>query len=107
MHRSPTQALLSGYVADTSIEHNTIHDSTYSAICLGWGWGMGSYMRNVNATSNSITQPMQMLADGGGLYTNAPCPGCHVSRNKFSGDPAVYGCLCECNLQTGSCLIPL
>jgi hypothetical protein len=54
---------------------------------------MSSFMRNVNATSNSITKPMQMLADGGGLYTNAPCPGCHVSRNYFAGDPTVYGCL--------------
>ena len=32
-------------------------------------------------------------ADGGGLYTNAPCPGCHVSRNYFADDPAAYGCL--------------
>ena len=54
---------------------------------------MTSFMRNVNATRNSITQPMQTLADGGGLYTNAPCSGCHVSQNYFEGDPTVYGCL--------------
>ena len=47
------------------LPHST---GTYSGICLGWGWGMSSYMRNVNATSNSITKPMQLLADGGGLY---------------------------------------
>jgi hypothetical protein len=90
---SGANPIFAAYVADTSIDHNSIHDSTYSGICLGWGWGMSSYMRNVNATSNSILRPMQKLADGGGLYTNAPCPGCHVSRNYFEGDPTVYGCL--------------
>ena len=90
---SGANPIFAAYVADTSIDHNSIHDSTYSGICLGWGWGMSSYMRNVNATSNSIIRPMQKLADGGGLYTNAPCRGCHVSRNYFEGDPTVYGCL--------------
>ena len=36
---------------------------------------------------------MQLLADGGGVYTNTPCPGCQVSRNYFQNDPHVYGCL--------------
>ena len=36
---------------------------------------------------------MQLLSDGGGVYTNTPCPGCHVSRNYMEGDPHVYGCL--------------
>jgi len=36
---------------------------------------------------------MVRLADGGGLYTNTPCPNCNVSRNVFSGDSTVYGCL--------------
>ena len=36
---------------------------------------------------------MQLLADGGGVYTNTPCPNCHVSRNYFADDPHVYGCV--------------
>lgn len=72
---------------------NTIHDSRYSGICIGWGWGMSSYVRNIQVENNSITKPMQRLADGGGVYTNTPCSNCHVSGNYFASDPAVYGCL--------------
>jgi hypothetical protein len=32
-----------GYTADATLSYNTIHHSSYSAICAGWGWGMGSY----------------------------------------------------------------
>jgi len=42
------------------------------------GWGLASYVRNIVIENNSITKPMQLLADGGGVYTNTPCPGCHV-----------------------------
>jgi hypothetical protein len=50
-------------------------------------------MRNVHALNNTIDRPMVRLADGGGLYTNTPCPGCNVSGNVFSNDGTVYGCL--------------
>jgi hypothetical protein len=43
-------------------------------------------MRNVHAFNNSITNPMLRLADGGGLYTNTPCPNCNVSGNVFEND---------------------
>ena len=48
-----------------------------SGVCMGWGWGESSYMRNVQIENNSITKPMQLLSDGGGVYTNTPCPDCH------------------------------
>lgn len=32
---SSANPVFAGYVADTAIDHNTIHDSTYSGICLG------------------------------------------------------------------------
>ena len=85
--------IFGGYIADSVLSHNTIRNSAYSGVCLGWGWGERSYMRNVHALSNSIDRPMVRLADGGGLYTNTPCPGCNVSRNVFSNDDTVYGCL--------------
>lgn len=90
---SGANPIFAGYVADTSLVHNTIHDSRYSGICAGWGWGLSSYVRNIHIENNSITMPMQRLEDGGGVYTNTPCPGCHVSGNYFGSDPAVYGCL--------------
>ena len=64
-----------------------------STLAPGWGWGLASYTRNIQILNNSISYPMQLLADGGGVYTNTPCYGCHVSRNYFTWDPHVYGCL--------------
>ena len=59
---------------------------------------MGSYMRGIEITHNSIVKPMQpnergQLEDGGCVYTNTPCPNCSVSNNHFEGDPTVYGCI--------------
>ena len=51
---------------------------------MGWGWGESSYMRNVQIENNSITKPMQLLSDGGGVYTNTPCPDCHGTLETFS-----------------------
>ena len=65
----------------------------HSGVCAGWGWGESSFVRNIRVDNNSITKPMQRLADGGGVYTNTPCPDCHVSGNYFASDPAPYGCL--------------
>ena len=50
MHSFPTEysganQIFAAYVADTHLVHNTLSDSTYSAICAGWGWGESSYMR--------------------------------------------------------------
>ena len=93
---SSANPIFVGYVADTILAHNTIHDSRYSGICAGWGWGLTSYTRNIKVENNSITKIMQVLSDGGGVYTNTPCNGCSVSRNYFESDPHVYGCLCTC-----------
>jgi hypothetical protein len=54
---------------------------------------MSSYMRNVHAFNNWIKHPMIRLQDGGGLYTNTPCPNCNVSKNLFEDDDVKYGCL--------------
>ena len=95
---SSANPIFAGYVADTSLTHNTIRNSTYSAICAGWGWGESSYMRGMKIEYNVISHPMQptargQLEDGGCVYTNSPCPNCSVSHNSFDHDPTVYGCI--------------
>ena len=95
---SSANPIFAGYVADTSLVHNSIRNSTYSAICAGWGWGESSYMRGVKIEYNAISHPMQpttrgQLEDGGCVYTNSPCPNCSVSHNSFDNDPTVYGCI--------------
>lgn len=91
---SGANPIFAGYVADTTLEHNTIENSPYSAICAGWGWGEPSFMRGVKIEHNAISRPMQpngrgQLEDGGCVYTNSPCPNCSVSHNHFDSDPTV------------------
>jgi hypothetical protein len=100
---SSANPIFIGYVADTILTHNTIHNSKYSGICAGWGWGLTSYTRNIQIQNNSISKIMQLLSDGGGVYTNTPCNGCSVSRNYFESDPHVYGCLCKRCLHNAFC----
>lgn len=78
---SSANPIFAGYVADTTVEHNIVEHSSYSAICAGWGWGESSYMRSVKIEHNVISHPMQptargQLEDGGCVYTNTPCPNC-------------------------------
>jgi hypothetical protein len=98
MHGIPNEynganQIFAAYVADTHLVHNSLSEASYSAICAGWGWGMSSYTRGIRIENNSIDKPMRLLADGGGVYTNTPCVGCHVSGNLFTNDATKYGCL--------------
>lgn len=100
-------AVLAGYVQDVSIMHNDIHDVSYTAISLGWGWGMVDVevgpmcptpwkepticMRN-RIMYNHIHHCMQGLCDGGAVYTLGCMPGSCIIGNyihdssNYSGD---------------------
>jgi hypothetical protein len=104
---SGANSIFAAYVADTAIVHNTIHDTRYSGMCVGWGWGESSYTRSIHIENNSISQVMQLLNDGGAVYTNTPCPNCTCSRNYMESDPHVYGCLvrhCSTCMDMSECL---
>ena len=73
-----------GYVRDTTVTHNTLSDLPYTAISFGWGWGFnGNEMRGLYYTDeegvflfsnneisyNYISNIMNVLFDGGGIYT--------------------------------------
>ena len=65
------------------LTHNTIHETAYSAISLGWGWSPVSYkpgeqvnLRNVDVSGNRITEYMQLLYDGAAIY----CVGANCSE---------------------------
>lgn len=67
-----------GYAQDTTIAHNQIDDLPYSGISIGWGgwldkirlpWQRSYASRNA-IEANRIFDTMQMLNDGGGIYTN-------------------------------------
>lgn len=66
-----------GYAEQTLISHNQIDNTAYTAISLGWGgWpdkikvaATPNYSNNNTVSDNLITDAMQFLADGGGIYT--------------------------------------
>src|SRR5205814_6426866 len=66
-----------GYTEHTTIAHNQIDHTAYSAISMGWGgWpakiqqpAPTNYSNNTVLSDNLIRDPMQMLSDGGGIYT--------------------------------------
>jgi len=66
-----------GYAQNTLITHNQIDHTAYTGISLGWGgWpdkigvqATPNFSNNNTVSDNFIDHTMQMLADGGGVYT--------------------------------------
>lgn len=82
-----------GYVRDVEIVHNEISEVPYSGIAMGWGWGLESYARDNRIAFNRITDYLQVLNDGGGVYTLSPQPGSEIHDNHISGNHGYWGCL--------------
>ncbi len=67
-----------GYAANSSIVHNQIEQTPYTGISIGWGgWpdkvempGLANYAHDNDVSYNLIFNVMQMLGDGGGIYSN-------------------------------------
>ena len=75
-------AICAGYVADISIEHNTIHDISYTGISLGWGWNRNLVcMKNNKVRANLIYNYAQHMYDCAGIYTLGNQPGTVISEN--------------------------
>ena len=82
-------AIFAGYVADTTISKNSISETSYTAISLGWGWGrIVSFARNNHVLSNRIEDVMRALNDGGCIYTLGPQPSSSVQMNYCRSDDA-------------------
>lgn len=87
-----------GYAEHTLITHNQIDHTAYTAISLGWGgWpdkigveATPNYSNNNTVSDNVITDAMQMLADGGAIYTQgitgtSLADGEHLTGNVITG----------------------
>ncbi len=67
-----------GYAQNSTIEHNQIDHTAYSGISIGWGgWpnkiqqpAQSNPAQNNVIAYNLIFDHMQLLADGGGIYSN-------------------------------------
>ena len=85
--------VFAGYVASTNISHNTIANTGYTGISLGWGWGSHvkgpqTFAADNHITANHITGVMSALNDGGCTYTLGPQPRSTVTRNYCGNDNA-------------------
>ena len=75
-------AICAGYVAGITIEHNTIHDVSYTGISLGWGWNRDQVcMKDNKVHANLIYNYAQHMYDCAGIYTLGNQPGTVISEN--------------------------
>lgn len=59
-----------GITEGTVVEHNEIHDLPYTGVSVGWVWNpTPSPCRDNRVERNHIHHVMQVLSDGGGIYT--------------------------------------
>ena len=75
-------AICAGYVSGINIEHNTIHDVSYTGISLGWGWNRDLVcMKDNKVHANLIYNYAQHMYDCAGIYTLGNQPGTFISEN--------------------------
>ncbi len=75
-------AIAAGYVSGINIHHNTIHDVSYSAISLGWGWNRDLVcMKDNMVHANLIYHYAQHMYDCAGIYTLGNQPGTMITEN--------------------------
>ncbi len=79
--------IMVGYARRTNVNHNTIYGLPYTGIHNGWGWGMidPTYAGDNLLQNNYIYDNMQLLHDGGGIYTLSAQPGSVFSGNVITG----------------------
>ncbi len=75
-------AIAAGYVSGINIQHNTIHDVSYTGISLGWGWNRDLIcMKDNTVQGNLIYNYAQHMYDCAGIYTLGNQPGTVISEN--------------------------
>ena len=67
---------------DNEVIHNHLYNMPYSGISLGWTWGgRPTYTHNNLVARNHIHDVLQLLTDGGGIYTLGRQDGSRIERN--------------------------
>jgi len=75
-------AICAGYVSGITIEHNTIHDVSYTGISLGWGWNRDLVcMKDNKVHANLIYNYARHMYDCAGIYTLGNQPGTMITEN--------------------------
>jgi hypothetical protein len=69
----------------TLVAHNLVHDVPYTGVSVGFDWGPGDTPCKDNIVSqNHIYNVMQLMADGGGIYTLGTQPGTKLLGNLIN-----------------------
>lgn len=75
-------AIAAGYVSGINIEHNTIHDVSYTGISLGWGWNRDLVcMKDNKVHANLIYDYARHMYDCAGIYTLGNQPSTQIWEN--------------------------
>jgi parallel beta helix pectate lyase-like protein len=73
-----------GFAADCTIAYNDIHKLPYTGISLGWVWAQDpSPIGGHLIANNDISRVMQVLSDGGCIYTLGRQPGTVIRGNHL------------------------
>lgn len=77
-----TCAIALGYMNRVNVEHNYIHDVSYSAISMGWGWNRNfGVMHDNRIHANLIERYAAHMYDCAGIYTLGNQPNTVIFEN--------------------------
>lgn len=76
-----------GLASDVNVQHNEVHDVTYSGMSVGWGWTSKPTARdNIQICNNKIYDTMNnLIFDGAGVYLLGQFKS-ESTQNKFTGN---------------------
>lgn len=81
-----------GIARNTTIAHNEIRHLPYTGVSVGWQWNTRPTGCRENAVrDNHIHHVMQILSDGGGIYTLGRQPGAVLAGNRIHDVPLNAG----------------
>ncbi|MFA6128940.1 MAG: right-handed parallel beta-helix repeat-containing protein [Bacteroidales bacterium] len=73
-----------GFGAENEVSSSEIYDMPYTGISVGWQWNpLPTSSHGNHILNNKIHHVMQMLGDGGGIYTLGYQPGSIISGNDI------------------------
>jgi hypothetical protein len=81
-----------GFASDVTVSHNELKRLPYSGVSVGWKWDdePTPCQRNIVA-DNHIHDVMQVMSDGGGIYTLGRQPGTRLAGNVIHAIPPNVG----------------
>ena len=76
-------AVIFTYAVDSTITHNTINNTRYTGISVGWGWKKTefSFLQNNEISYNKVTNAVNLLSDAAAIYLVGCQPNTVVKNN--------------------------